>query len=142
MNNYRDWGIPLGRRFRALKLWFVIRSYGVEGLRKVINQHIEIGRWLKDEIEKEEDFELLAPVPLNLVCFRYRPKGLKNESGLNEINKTLLEGLNQTGNIFLTQTKLHDKYTIRLVSGNGNTSLEAVAKGWEAIKNHARKIKL
>ena len=142
VNNYRDWGIPLGRRFRALKLWFVIRSYGVEGLRKVINQHIEIGRWLKDEIEKEEDFELLAPVPLNLVCFRYRPKGLKNESGLNEINKTLLEGLNQTGNIFLTQTKLHDKYTIRLVSGNCNTSLEAVAKGWEAIKNHARKIKL
>jgi len=142
VNNYRDWSIPLGRRFRALKLWFVIRSYGVEGLRKIISEHIEIGHWLKDEIEHEEDFELLAPVPLNLVCFRYRPKGLKNESKLNEINKELLEGLNQTGAILLTQTKLNEKYTLRMVSGNNNTSKEEVSKGWERIKKHARKIKV
>ncbi|MEQ8425451.1 MAG: aminotransferase class I/II-fold pyridoxal phosphate-dependent enzyme, partial [Cyclobacteriaceae bacterium] len=99
VNNYRDWSIPLGRRFRALKLWFVIRSYGLEGIRRIISDHIELGQWLKEEVEQEDDFELLAPVPLNLVCFRYRPKGLKDELVLNKLNEQLLEGLNKTGEI-------------------------------------------
>jgi len=142
VNNYRDWNIPLGRRFRALKLWFVIRSYGVEGLRKIIQEHIRIGQWLKEEMETERDFEILAPVPLNLVCFRYRPKGINDENQLNKINTELLEGLNKTGEILLTQTKLNDKYTLRFVSGNNNTSMDEVRKGWEKVKMHARKLKL
>lgn len=140
VNNYRDWSIPLGRRFRALKLWFVIRSFGVEGLRKLIKEHCEIARWLKKEIEKSDDFEMLAPVPLNLLCFRYRPDGLKDEEKLNKINADLLEGLNKTGEILLTQTKLNDKYTIRFVAGNNNTTLDEVKKGWEKIKMHAHKL--
>jgi len=142
VNNYRDWSIPLGRRFRALKLWFVIRSFGTEGLRKLIKEHCEIARWLKKEIEKSDDFEMLAPVPLNLLCFRYRPDGLKDEEKLNKINADLLEGLNKTGEILLTQTKLNDKYTIRFVAGNNNTTLDEVKKGWEKIKTHAHKLKV
>lgn len=142
VNNYRDWGIPLGRRFRALKLWFVIRTYGVEGMKKIIQEHIEIGRWVKDQVEASDEFELLAPVPLNLVCFRYRPRGVKDEDVINRINEQLLEGLNRTGEILLTQTKLNEKYTIRFVSGNNNTSMDAVKKGWERIVTFAKTLSI
>ncbi|HRX00348.1 MAG TPA: aspartate aminotransferase family protein, partial [Cyclobacteriaceae bacterium] len=78
----------------------------------------------------------------NLICFRYRPKGLKDEDKLNQLNARLLEGLNKTGEILLTQTKLNDKYTIRFVSGNNNTSLEEVKKGWNKIVSHAKSLQL
>jgi aromatic-L-amino-acid decarboxylase len=139
VNNYRDWSIPLGRRFRALKLWFVMRSFGVEGMQKILREHISLGQWLKGEIEKEVDFELLAPVPLNLVCFRYHPVDVNDEAQLNELNVKLLETLNNTGKILLTQTKLNGKYTLRFVAGNNNTSREEVEKGWNLIKTFARK---
>ncbi len=140
VNNYRDWSIPLGRRFRALKLWFVIRMYGIEGLQKVIQEHIEIGQWLKEEIETSEEFELLAPVPLNLVCFRFHPVQINEEDKLNELNTSLLNMLNQSGKILLTQTKLNDKFTIRFVAGNNNTNLAEVKKGWELIKSYSKKL--
>lgn len=142
VNNYRDWSIPLGRRFRALKLWFVIRSYGVAGLQTIIREHIRIGQWLKEEIENDPNYEVLAPVPLNLVCFRYRPEGVTDESHLNKINAQLLEALNKSGGILLTQTKLNDKYAIRFVSGNSNTTMEAVNSGWNKVKEYANKIKI
>ena len=142
VNNYRDWSIPLGRRFRALKLWFVIRSYGVEGLQSIIREHIRIGHWLKNEIDNDPNFEVLAPVPLNLVCFRFRPDDVTDEARLNEINAHLLESLNQSGQILLTQTKLNDKYAIRFVSGNSNTTLEAVNAGWNKVKAYAKKLKI
>lgn len=142
VNNYRDWSIPLGRRFRALKLWFVIRSYGVEGLQSIIREHIRIGQWLKGEIEKDPNFELLAPVPLNLACFRYKPEGVTDESQLNAINAKLLESLNQSGQILLTQTKLNEKYAIRFVSGNSNTTMEAVSAGWNKVKEYAKRINI
>ena len=75
MVNFRDWGIQLGRRFRALKLWFVIRSYGVEGLRAMIRRHVALARELADWVTGDSDFELMAPVPFGLVCFRWRPAG-------------------------------------------------------------------
>ncbi|MEQ8302545.1 MAG: pyridoxal-dependent decarboxylase [Cyclobacteriaceae bacterium] len=140
VNNYRDWSIPLGRRFRALKLWFVIRMYGIEGLQKIIQEHIEIGQWLKEEIETSEEFELLAPVPLNLVCFRFHPVQINEEDKLNELNTSLLNMLNQSGKILLTQTKLNDKFTIRFVAGNNNTNLAEVKKGWELIKSYSKKL--
>ncbi|MEQ9591644.1 MAG: pyridoxal-dependent decarboxylase, partial [Cyclobacteriaceae bacterium] len=140
VNNYRDWSIPLGRRFRALKLWFVIRMYGIEGLQKVIQEHIEIGQWLKEEIETSEEFELMAPVPLNLVCFRFHPVQINEEDKLNELNTSLLNMLNQSGKILLTQTKLNDKFTIRFVAGNNNTNLAEVKKGWELIKSYSKKL--
>ena len=142
VNNYRDWSIPLGRRFRALKLWFVIRSYGVQGLRNIIQDHVNIGQWLKKEIESDPSFELLAPVPLNLVCFRFRPNGMNDESKLNQLNTMLLETLNKSGEILLTQTRLNDKYTLRFVSGNNGTSRESVLKGWNKIKEVANTLAL
>lgn len=142
VNNYRDWGIQLGRRFRALKLWFVIRTYGVEGLRAKIREHIRIGQWLAEEIKREPDFELLAPVPLNLVCFRFRPKGDYSEEQLNQINEQLLQTLNDSGKILLTQTKLDGKYTIRMAAGQVETKIDDVRKGWNSIKAAARSMKI
>ena len=88
VNDYRDWGVPLGRRFRALKLWSVIRTYGVEGLREKIRLHIKIAKNLAKQISLENDFEILAPVPLCVVCFRFIPAGY-DEKQLNTLNETL-----------------------------------------------------
>ena len=137
VNNYRDWGIPLGRKFRALKLWFVIRTYGIRGLQEKIRNHIEYGQWFKEQILSTAGFELMAPVPLNLVCFRIKPMGVKDEIELEKINKQLLQKLNDSGKIFLTQTKLNDKFVIRFVSGQNHTTLENVKEGWQLIKQFA-----
>ncbi|MEP7129143.1 MAG: pyridoxal-dependent decarboxylase [Chitinophagales bacterium] len=138
VNNYRDWGVPLGRRFRALKLWFVIRSYGLSGIQQIIRQHIEYGQWLKNEIASTPFFEVMAPVPLNLICFRIKPKGIDNELTLESINKALIEKLNASGKILLTQTKLNERFVIRFVAGQSHTTLKNVADGWEMIKMFAK----
>jgi len=104
VNNYRDWGIPLGRRFRALKLWFVIRHYGVEGLQLKIREHIRITQDLAHKIRNSSDFELLAPVPLNTICFRYEPKGVDALERLNHLNEILLVRLKYSGKLYLTHT--------------------------------------
>jgi aromatic-L-amino-acid/L-tryptophan decarboxylase len=141
VNNYRDWGIPLGRRFRSLKLWFVIRSFGIKGLQDKIRQHIEFGQWLKEKVSSSKNFELLAPVPLNLVCFRYTPAGVNDEKRLEEINSTLLNTLNSSGKILLTQTKLNGKYAIRFVGGSEKTTLEDIKQGWKLVEEMAGSIK-
>lgn len=104
VNDYRDWGVPLGRRFRALKLWFVIRNYGVEGLQKQLRAHISLAQELTTWIKTSPDFELLVPTTLNLVCFRYHPKNIQEEEVLNTINKKILDQLNQSGCMYLTHT--------------------------------------
>lgn len=133
VNNYRDWGIQLGRRFRALKLWFVLRTYGIEGLQERLREHIRIGQWLKGAVERHPHFELLAPVPLNLVCFRFHPPHLQDESKLNTLNEQLLQKLNESGKILLTQTRLNGKYTLRIVAGQVETRLEDVQAGWALV---------
>lgn len=137
VNNYRDWGIPLGRRFRALKLWFVMRNYGVTGMQEMLRNHIAYGQWLKEEIEQTPGFELLAPVPLNLVCFRLKPAGINDERTLDELNTRLLQSLNSSGKILLTQTRLNGKYCIRFVAGNAETRKADVETGWNFIKEQA-----
>ncbi|MCI0472435.1 MAG: pyridoxal-dependent decarboxylase, partial [Ignavibacteria bacterium] len=92
-NNYCDWGIPLGRRFRALKLWFVIRTYGTEGLKEILRRHLSLAENLYGQIHSEKNFEILAPLTANLVCFRYCPQG-KTEEELNAINEKLMHSLN------------------------------------------------
>jgi aromatic-L-amino-acid/L-tryptophan decarboxylase len=134
VNNYRDWGIPLGRRFRALKLWFVMRTYGVTGMQEKIRNHIAYGQWLKEEIEHTPGFEILAPVPVNLVCFRLKPPQVNDEQILDHLNTQLLNRLNNSGRIMLTQTRLNGKYCIRFVAGIEETKKEEVAKGWALIK--------
>jgi aromatic-L-amino-acid decarboxylase len=131
VKNYRDWGIQLGRRFRALKLWFVIRSYGVEGLQAMVREHIRLAALVKDWVEGDGRFELLAPVDLGLVCFRLDDG--REESGLNELNRRLLERVNASGRVFLTHTTLRGKYTIRLVVGQRTTEERHVRGAWDII---------
>jgi aromatic-L-amino-acid decarboxylase len=141
VNDYRDWGIPLGRRFRALKLWSVIRSYGTNGLREKIRYHISLASRLAENISAEPDFELLAPVSLNVVCFRYHPSGIA-EDKINSANEMLNHMLNDTGRIYLTHTTLKGKYTLRMVTGQTNVTLDHVEKAWDLIRDKAREIKI
>jgi aromatic-L-amino-acid decarboxylase len=138
VKNYRDWGIQLGRRFRALKLWFVIRSYGLEGMREIIRNHLEMMKKFVSWIQEAPDFEILAPVSLNLVCFRYntRSKNLTEEE-LNIINKNLMDKLNSSGDLFLTHTRLKGKFTLRLCAGKLNTTLRHLEIAWKKIQSIA-----
>jgi len=130
--NFRDWGIQLGRRFRALKLWFVIRSYGVEGLRALIRRHVALARELAGWIEADPDFELMAPVPFGLVCFRWRPPG-RSEEERDALNARLLAAVNAGRERHLTHTRLGGRYAIRLVVGQRCTEHEHVAAAWKSI---------
>lgn len=139
VNDYRDWGVPLGRRFRALKLWSVIRMFGVEGLREKIRTHIKIAATLADYISRETDFQILAPVVLNVVCFRYKPSGVGNDD-LNRMNESLNHKLNDTGKIYLTHTILNGMYTLRMVTAQTNVTMEHVDRAWALIKETARSL--
>ena len=136
-NNYCDWGIPLGRRFRALKLWFVIRSFGVEELQNKLRYQIQITKELAEKIVLDKDFEILAPVNFTLICFRYKPKEINSEDELNKINEHLLHSVNNTGKLFISHTKLNGKYSLRLVAAQTNVTKKHLEKAWELIKQKA-----
>jgi aromatic-L-amino-acid decarboxylase len=138
VNNYRDWGIQLGRRFRALKLWFVIRSFGVEGIREKIRKHIAMAQALAERIAARPDYELLAPVPLNTICFRYLAGRERDEESRNRINEMLLQRLNETGTMFLTHTRLDGRYALRLVVGQTEVQQHHVDHAWKLIEDTAR----
>ena len=123
--DYRDWHVPLGRRFRALKLWFVIRHYGVEGLRRHVRRHIELARWFADRVEEHPDFELAAPVPLNLVCFRHRAG--------DERTLAIMDAVNESGRMFLTHTKLGGRPAMRMSIGQTTTEMRHVEAAWNLI---------
>jgi aromatic-L-amino-acid decarboxylase len=127
--DYRDWQIPLGRRFRALKLWFVIRHYGVEGLQAYVRHHVELAQEFKSWIEKSPSFELAAPAPLNLVCFRH--------VGGDAINRNLLDALNVTGELYLTHTSLDGRFTLRMAIGQSGTEEWHVREAWKTIQKTA-----
>jgi aromatic-L-amino-acid decarboxylase len=127
--DYRDWQVSLGRRFRALKLWFVIRHYGVEGLRHHVRRHVELAQEFARWVEEDPDFELMVPPPLNLVCFRH--------VGGEEFNQRLLERLNGSGELYLTHTRLDGQYTLRLSVGQTNTEARHVAVAWQRIREAA-----
>ncbi len=131
--DYRDWQVPLGRRFRALKLWFVLRYYGAEGLRHHIRRHIELARRLADWIEAERHFEIMAPAPLNLVCFRHR--------GSDELNERILNETNGGGEIFLTHTRLNGRFVLRLCIGQARTDAEHVERAWNLIVATAQRLR-
>ncbi len=131
VKNYRDWGIQLGRRFRALKLWFVLRSYGVKGLQTLIREHIRLAKLFESWIKEEKTFELMAPVNLSVVCFRLNNGG--NEVQLTELNKRFDEALNKTGKIFISHTSLRGKYVLRLAIGARMTGERNVREAWELM---------
>jgi aromatic-L-amino-acid decarboxylase len=141
ITNFMDWGVSLGRRFRALKLWMVLRSFGSEGIAKRLREHIRLAELLAGWIDEHPDFERLAPTPLSVVCFRARPSHLSGEDeGLNAFNETLLQRLNAGGEVFLSHTKLRDRYTLRLAIGNVRTEERHVARAWELIKSESDKL--
>lgn len=139
VNNYRDWGIQLGRRFRALKLWFVIRTFGAEGLREKVRNHIQWAKELAEAIKNEKDFQLMAPLHLGTVCFRYKPAHMSEQEDLNKLNMKLMETLNATGKMYFTHTKLRGSVTLRLVVGQTYQEKRHVEKGWELIRQTAQK---
>jgi aromatic-L-amino-acid decarboxylase len=122
----------LGRRFRALKLWFVIRHYGVEGLRYHVKRHVELAQDFARWVEGSDHFELAVPAPLNLVCFRHL--------GGDEVNRRLLERLNQSGDLYLTHTVLGGRYTLRLCVGQTNTEARHVQRAWQRIQQTAAEL--
>ena len=134
VKNYRDWGVPLGRRFRALKLWFVIREIGVEGIREKLRKQISLGTWLAEQVINHPQFELLAPVILNTVCFRYVNSSINN---LDAFNEQVMNRVNKTGKLFFTQTKLNGKYSLRLTFGNTNLEAYHVENAWQLIQEKA-----
>lgn len=127
--DYRDWSIPLGRRFRALKLWFVIRHYGVQGLQYHVRRHVELAQRFASWVRDDERFEMMAPAPLNLVCFRHR--------GGDEVNEALMHRLNETGKLFLTHTKLDDRFVLRMAIGQTETEARHVQHAWDLIRELA-----
>src|ERR1700751_3982963 len=130
--DYRDWHIQLGRRFRSLKLWFVIRHYGIEGLQYHIREHVRLAQQFASWVEKDDRFELVVKPPLNLVCFRLK-------SG-DDANQELMDALNRSGDLYLTHTRLQDRLTLRLSVGQANTSSRHVEKAWERIKEEASRV--
>ncbi len=111
-----------------------------EGMQQIIRRHMEYGQWLSAEIAATEGFEIMAPVPLNLVCFRLNPKGIETEEALENLNKTLLNNLNNSSKILLTQTKLNGKYVLRFVAGQMHVQKEDVMRGWALIRAEANRL--
>jgi aromatic-L-amino-acid decarboxylase len=128
--DYRDWQIPLGRRFRALKLWFVIRHYGIEGLQYHVRRHVELAQQFAVWVKNDSRFELAAPAPLNLICFRHK--------GGDEVNQKLMDRLNRSGDLYLTHTRLNDRHTLRFCVGQTNTTERHVERAWARIQEEAR----
>jgi aromatic-L-amino-acid/L-tryptophan decarboxylase len=124
--DYRDWQIPLGRRFRSLKLWFVIRHYGVEGLRFHVRKHVELAQEFSRWVQADDRFELAAPAPLNLICFRHK--------GGDQVNRQLMQRLNQSGDLYLTHTVLDGRVTLRLCVGQTTTEARHVERAWRRIR--------
>lgn len=137
VNNYRDWGIQLGRRFRSLKLWFVLRSYGASGLRKLIKKHIDLAQYFSKELAAEKGFEIMAPHPLSVVCFRYKPHSKLSKEKTNALNAELLEKLNATGKLYLSHTKLNGDFVIRMSIGQTNVEKKHVKTALGIIKKTA-----
>jgi len=132
VTDYRDWQVPLGRRFRALKLWFVIRHYGVEGLRFHVRRHVELAQEFAARIEESDDFELAVPPPLNLVCFRH-------VAG-DDFNRELLDRINASGDLYLTHAALNDRFTLRLCVGQATTEERHVRSAWNRIREIAAEL--
>jgi aromatic-L-amino-acid/L-tryptophan decarboxylase len=139
VENLMDYGIQLGRRFRSLKLWFVIRYFGVEGLAERIRDHIKLAKEFAKWIDNEKDFELMAPVPFSTVCFRYNPKN-KSDDELNKLNEKLLESINASEKIFLSHTKLNGNFVIRLTIGSIRQERRHIVDSWNLIEEITTKL--
>lgn len=128
-----DYGVQLGRRFRSLKLWMVMRSFGTEGLASRIREHVRLAQEFATWVEAEPGWEIMAPHPFSLVCFRYAPAGL-DEAQTNMLNQQIMDAVNATGEVFLSHTKLHGSFALRLAIGNIRTDQSHVARAWRLLR--------
>jgi aromatic-L-amino-acid decarboxylase len=144
VKNLMDYGISLGRRFRALKLWMVIRCLGRDGIADAISDHISYARRLEQMIRADENFQLLAPVPFSTVVFQFRPRKSRStdwsEQEVNDANERLLNAINQTGKAFLSHTKLRGKFGIRMAIGNLKTNWNDISETWDLIRREANSL--
>ncbi|HKR22762.1 MAG TPA: pyridoxal-dependent decarboxylase [Pyrinomonadaceae bacterium] len=139
--NHSEYGIQLGRRFRALKLWMIIRYFGHEGLAARIREHVRLAKLFASWVEESGDWELMAPVQFALVCFRAEPGGKQSrETGkhVDILNETIMQAVNATGKVFLSHTKLNDKLVLRLSIGNIRTTEAHVRRVWELLNEQLR----
>ncbi len=134
VTNLMDLGFQLGRRFRALKLWMVIRAFGVEGLQERIREHCALARWLADRIEEHPGFELAAPVPFSAVCFRIRADDPNDPKNQDRLNEELVARVNAAGPFFLSATTLRGRYTPRVAIGNIRTGREHIEALWDLLR--------
>lgn len=139
VRNYMDYGLQLGRRFRALKLWFVLRHLGAAGIRALLREHIALAQEFASWIDAHPDFEVAAPHPLSVVCFRYRPRG-SDDAALDDVNARLLDAVNATGELFISHTKIDGRYVIRMAIGNARTARADVEEAWNVIRSEAARL--
>jgi aromatic-L-amino-acid/L-tryptophan decarboxylase len=141
VRNLMDTGVQLGRRFRALKLWLILRSFGARALRAHLAEHIRLASELARWIDAEPDFERLAPVPLSVVCFRWKPREMSmSERELDAANERLIELVNQTGDIYISHTRLRGQLTIRVAIGHLRTTEQHVRRVWDLLLQSSREL--
>lgn len=137
VTNLMDTGVQLGRRFRALKLWAVLRYYGATGIRSRLADHVHLARCFAGWVDASPDFERLAPAPLSVVCFRANPGACLTTADVNDLNRRILEDVNASGDVFLSHTELGDVYALRLAIGHIRTTQTHVARAWELLQQAA-----
>ena len=136
VHNYMDYGLQLGRRFRALKLWFALRHYGAEGMRARLRGHIALAQEFATWIDAAPDWEVMAPHPLSVVCFRHAPAGLEGEA-LDAHNGRIMDDVNASGEAFISSTRLNGRLALRLAIGNERTTRDDVRAAWRLFRRAA-----
>jgi aromatic-L-amino-acid decarboxylase len=137
VHNYMDYGLQLGRRFRALKLWFALRSYGVRGLQERLRGHIALAQEFASWIAAQPGWEIAAPHPLSVVCFRAVPDATLDPLALDALNLAIVDAVNATGEVYLSTTRLNGRIVIRLAIGNERTTRDDVALAWNLLRREA-----
>jgi aromatic-L-amino-acid decarboxylase len=141
VRNLMDTGIQLGRRFRALKLWMILRHFGAEKIRGVLSEHMRLAQTFAQWVDADPDFERVAPVPFSVVCFRARPRdSAMSGQDLDTFNEQLLAAVNDTGEVFLSQTRLNGALVLRLAIGHVRTTHHHVARAWDLLRTHAAQL--
>jgi aromatic-L-amino-acid decarboxylase len=140
VKNLMDTGVQLGRRFRALKLWMVLRYFGADGLRERLREHCRLAQLFASWVDADPRFERVAEVPFSVVCFRCRPPHVSDEALLETLNQAILDAVNATGEVFLSHTKLHGTYVLRLAVCNVRTTERHVRRAWELLQEHATQL--
>jgi aromatic-L-amino-acid/L-tryptophan decarboxylase len=141
VRNLMDTGIQLGRRFRALKLWMVLRDLGAEGVRAAIAEHIRLAKLFAQWVDADADFERVAPVPFSVVCFRVRPRRFVGTTqDLDALNSNVLDAVNATGDVFLSHTRLNQRFVLRLAVGHFRTTEQHIRRAWELLKQHTARL--